>query len=85
MEAGSRSPVKVSAPTQATDQDIEEHEVTHLPSRNPVQGIDVERCRSRTFGQRSTTPDKGVPHGLHVGVHGRPLRGDENDDGLSGI
>ena len=33
VDAGSRSPVKVAAPTQPTDKEIEEHELTHLPFR----------------------------------------------------
>ena len=33
VDAGSRSPVKVAAPTQPTDKEIE-HELTHLPFRN---------------------------------------------------
>ena len=34
VDAGSRSPVKVAAPTQPTDKEIQEHELTHLPFRN---------------------------------------------------
>ena len=34
VDAGSRSPVKVAAPTQPTDKEIEEHRLTHLPFRN---------------------------------------------------
>ena len=34
VEAGSRSPVKVAAPTQPTDKEIQEHELTHLPFRS---------------------------------------------------
>ena len=33
VEAGSRSPVKVAAPTQPTDKEIE-HELTNLPFRH---------------------------------------------------
>ena len=34
VDAGSRSPVKVAAPTQPTDKEFEEHKLTHLPFRN---------------------------------------------------
>ena len=34
VDAGSRSPVKVAAPTQPTDKEIEEHRLTRLPFRN---------------------------------------------------
>ena len=34
VDAGSRSPVKVAGPTQPTDKEIEEHELTRLPFRN---------------------------------------------------
>ena len=93
VEAGSRSSVKVAAPKQPTDKEIEEHEPT-LAVSELVQEM---RARSRDAGpalsgEEGRPPNEGVPHGLHVlgtkgcrgtddGVHGSPRNGDENDDG----
>ena len=56
VEAGSRSAVKVAAPKQPTDKELEEHELTYLPFRSwckeCVQGRGMQ---ARTVGRRRTT------------------------------
>ena len=96
-EAGSRSPVQVAAPTQPTNEEIEEHELTHLPfqswCKECVQGRGMQAPRHRA--KKDDQPMK-VFHvdfmflepkdvaGSDDGVHGSLRSGDENDDGRSG-